>query len=278
MGVVSFMPETFVKGGGLWDNLDLRFTNARFISDFDYKGKKDPTCVLAAELVNVVTGEELETQVWSVGKGFTASQDGKKPSQTGDFLLGGALIESSNVSILFQSIFDALPDDKKEEFIEKLFGTQKASALDGLEAHMVRKVIKREGITPSKRADGKEYDQTTPVVDTILKFPWEKSKKAPPGASGKATSATAGKPAAEAAAPTGDVTQKTYMLIGQVLADNAEGISRDDLNKAIFGMVKMPKERNDIVKLVYNPKWLAENAEAGGFVYDEEGDMVTAAE
>ena len=272
---VSFMPETWVEGGGLWGNRDARFTNTRFISDWDYKGKANPSPVLASDLIDVITGEEIETQVWSIGSGFAASMDGKKASQTGDLLLGGALIKSSNILILFESILEAIPDDKKEEYVEKLFGSGKASAFDGLEAHMIRQKIVREGLVKKARLDGKVYDATTIVVDSILKYPWEKAKKAPPGTAGGGKAAAT--PAAKSATPTGDVVTKTYMLIGQVLADNPT-MSRDDLNKAVFKLVKVPKERMEIAKLVYSPEWLTANAEDGGFVYDEEGDMVTVAE
>ena len=279
MSIVSFMPESWISGGGLWDNKDVRFGNTRFISDWDYKGKANPSPVLASDLIDVVTGEEIETQVWSIGSGFTASQDGKKSSQTGDLLLGGALIKSSNILVLFESILDAIPDDKKEEYIEKLFGSGKASAFDGLEAHMIRKKIVREGLVKKVRPDGKVFDTTTPVVDTIIKYPWEKSKKAPPGAVAGAKAATVAKSVtAKAAVPTGDLSQKAFMLIGQVLGENPNGMSRDDLNGAVFALGKVAKERNEISKLVYNPEWLTANGEAGGFVYDEEGDTVTAAE
>lgn len=275
---VSFMPESWVDGGGLWSNRDARFTNTRFISDWDYKGKANPSPVLASDLVDIITGEEIETQVWSIGSGFVASADGKKASQTGDWLLGGALIKSSNILILFESILEAIPDDKKDEYVEKLFGSSKASALDGLEAHMIRKKIVREGLVKKARPDGKVYDATTPVVDSIIKYPWEKAKKAPPGTvGGGKAAAAADAPAAKSAAPTGDVVTKTYMLIGQVLAENPT-MSRDDLNKAVFKLVKVPKERMEIAKLVYSPEWLTANAEDGGFAYDEEGDMVTVAE
>ena len=281
MTIVSLMPEDFSEGGGLWENKNVRFTNCRFESEYDYGGKfKGPAFV--SDLVDL-DEEGVITQGWSIGKGLTAT-DGKKATATGDKLMGSTLVKSTNFAMLITSIVDALADAEKSDNVKKMFGEGKASGLDGLEAFMVRKKVEREGLVPKKREDGRVYDQTVLIVDTIGKLPWE--KKAPPGASSKGK---AGSPVGTKAAPgaaksvaeaVDGVQDKALMVVGQVVSKaGEEGISRDDLNAAVFKSIKVVAERNKVCELVFagdTAEWLVANAEAGGWSYDEAGDIVVA--
>jgi hypothetical protein len=277
---VSLLPDSFVEGGGLWDNKDVRWTNPRFVSDWTYQGKMKATPAFVVSLVGLDDGEEIE-QAWSVGSAddYKASVDGKKESREGDYLIGSALKKSSNFVILVNSIIDAIPADQKEDVMQKLLGANKASAFEGMEAHMVRQKVDRPGLVKAPRADGKVFDSTVPVVDVILKFPWD--KKAPPGVKGKATAAKAAAKAPAKAAPaeaaSDDLDQKAIMEIGQILAKNPDGMERTACSQEIFKAIKVPKERNLIVAKIYDPEWLEANAEDGGWVFDKESDTIAAA-
>lgn len=278
MGVASFMPDTFQEGGGLWDNLDLRFTNCRIMSNWDYQGKGQSGPALVVDLVSVSNDTEVIVQGWSIGaaKDYSATSDGKVAVEVGDMILGPQLRKGSNVVILFESIADAVPDSGKDEALMKLLGRGKASDLNGLEAHMIRKVVDRPGLEKKKSSDGKVYDFTVPVVDTILKFPWD--KKAPPGVKGGAKPAgAAAKPAATpppAAATNAAVEETAMTQVGLVLAGAQDGMDRASLSQEVFKAVKDGKMRAAVVKMVYDKAWLVAKGEEGGWQYDEESDTV----
>jgi hypothetical protein len=237
---VSFNPATFIEGGGLWDSLNLRWVNPRFVSDWNYKGKGNPVPAFVVDLIDLSDNNPMEPQAWSVGNAndYQASADGVKPAQSGDYLIGGALRKSSNLSILLESIGDAIPDKMKAEALEKMFTSGKASDFDGLEVHMVRKVVDRPGLEKKKNpATGQVYENTVPIVDSIIKYPWEKSKKAPPGtvAGSKAAPAAAAKaaplakgklppPPAKKAAASDELETSTKGYIATILEKYPEGI------------------------------------------------------
>jgi hypothetical protein len=217
---------------------------------------------------------------------MTAS-DGKKATASGDFLMGSALVRTSNFAYLLKSIQDALPDAGKEENMGKMFDAGKASNFNGLEAHMVRLKVEREGLEKKARPDGKVYDQTVPVVDLLHKLPWE--KKAPPGvkgATGKAALSKAAAPAtgakdpASATPPSTDYESKAIMMVGQQVAQLGAGgsITRDDLNAVLFESIKIVKEKNAIIQYTFKSDWLAEKAEEGGWVFDTENDTLSPVE
>lgn len=303
MPPVSFDPDSFQEGGGLWNDLNIRFTGVKFQSEWDYGGKSQTkTPALVSTLINVDTGEEVQEQGWSVGSAndYAASVDGVNPAAEGDLLMGPALRKGSNVVFLINSIIAAIPQDKRAEYMEKML-SGKASSLEGLEAHMVRMTVTRPGIQKKTRADGKTYEDTVPVVDKILKYPWE-VKKAVPGAKaagkpGVPAGKPAGKPAAgpaagapaakatpankpataPAAAPGAiDYDAKTVEQILSVLNDAPDGISREDLcTTNLYEMNKVPKVRNEVIQRAYDPNWLTAQAEAGvGFAYDGESDTI----
>lgn len=278
MPLVTFMPDTFVEGGGLWDNKDVRFSNCRFESEWDAGGRKTVKSPAFVSDIEFLDGDEPEAETgWTVGKDYKASKDSKSAEKgvataKGDYLTGPNLRKSSNFVILVESLINALPDDKKEEYMEKLLSGA-ASAWNGLEAHMIRQKVERPGLEKQKRADGKVYDDTVPVIDTILKFPWD--KKAPAGAKAAATAsgkATAGKTAAVDPA---ELDSKALMEIGRVLTEGS--MTKVDLSEAVFKNIPDPKIRQKIVNLLFNNEWLSEHAEEGGYEFDEGSETLTVA-
>jgi hypothetical protein len=256
----------------------VRFGKCHFESAWDASGrKKMPTPAFVSELT-LIDEDETEEHGWSCGKDYQASKDGVKAAPAGDFLVGPALRKSSNFTILLSSIIDALPDDKKEEYMEKLCAGN-ASAFDGMEAHMLRITPERPGLEKRKAADGKEYDQQVLVVDTITRFPWD--KKAPPGVKSKAGAGkAAGAKAANTKAPEtneDDLNTEAVMEVVKVLGANDNAMDRTALSEALFKSVKDAKKRNKIIQMAYEGDWLTTNAEAGGWEFDSETDVVTMA-
>ena len=277
---VSLLPETFADGGGLWSGKDVRFEKCHFDSEWNAGGKKTmPAAAFVADLF-IMDEEITEENGWGVGKEGKASSDGKKESKTGDFLIGPPLVKSSNTALLINSIIDAIPADNKEEYIPRLFGSNKASDLNGLVCHMVRIKPDRPGIEQKTAADGKKYDIMVLVVDIILGWPWD--KKAPKGAAKATPAAAKGKAAAKAAAPAAAVDdtavdQRALMEISKVLGD--EPVDRTEACQKVFGNIpaKEAKLRNAVLDKLYNPEWLTANAEEGGFVFDADGDTLAIA-
>jgi hypothetical protein len=278
VGRVSLMPDTFVEGGGLWDNRDVRFLSAKYVSEWNYGGKSTVKAPAFVASLQFLDDEEVVEQAWTCGsvKEYQASGDGVNASASGNFLVGGALKKSSNMGIFAYSVIDALPEEGKREAMEKLLGGN-ADAFVGMEAHIVRKKVERVGMEKTVRTDGKVYDQTVPVIDSILKFPWD--KKLPPGAKAPAGKAAAEKPATAAAPSTEELTEKAVFQVSLVVGSNRDGILRNELSQKIFAnMPKEPKLRTQIINIAFEKNFLTEYAEQGGWVYDEEADTISPAE
>jgi hypothetical protein len=282
---VSFDPSTFVEGSGLWTNVDVRWVNPRFVSDWDYKGKAKAVAAFVVDLIDLSDGNAMEPQAWSVGADFSASLDGKKEAQSGPYLIGGALKKSCNFAILMESLGDAIPDNLKQKAIEYMFPqdkAQSAGAFDGLECHMIRKVVNREGLASNAKINpktGKPYEPTgVPIIDVIMKYPWDKAKKAGGAVAGKGVAAkpAAGKAAAPAAAAAGsDLDAEAETLIVGILDVAGGGVAKDEILSEIYKLVRVPKKRNDILALVGDPEsaWLGSHG-AGKFSYNPDDDTV----
>lgn len=276
---ISLNPATFDESGGLWSNIDVRWSNARFVSDWDYKGKAEPVTAFVVDMIDLVDGNPMEPQAWVCGAGFSASQDDKTPAKAGDYLIGsGALKKSSNLSILMESIGVAIPDNLKEKALKELFEPGKASVFEGMECHMIRKVVKRDGIGTPKinPKTGKAYEPTgVPIVDMITKFPWDKTKKAPPGVKAAVGGAkpAAAKSATKEAAPASDLDAQVVGIITSAIGDNPDGLLKDDLLAIIHKSIKIPKVRQAALELANDPEFLNANG-AGVYSYDEESDTL----
>jgi len=265
MGKVIFTPDNWTEGGGLWGNIDARFTNCRYESAWTASGKRQASPAFVSDLVNLEGEGETIEGGWTLGsdKNFQASKDGVKKAEVGDYVIGGPPTKSSNYVILVASLIEALPDAEKEEKIKSILGEGKASAWDGLEAHIVRKTVERENLEKKKRPGGGEYDFTVPVIDSILKFPGEKKQKA--------------QKASAAAAPDSDMDKLAIMKVVEVL--KAKGsLSRTALAQACFDATTDTKMKQPLGKLIYASKWLEDNAAAGGWTYDAKDETVALAE
>jgi len=243
---VSLNPESFTEGGGLIDDVDAIFKSCSF-EMFDYNGKViPPVPSLRADLE--VDGEEV-TQYWSMGSAqdWMPSDDGMQLIAVGKVT---GIRASSNGGIFLKSLIDAgFPVDKIGSDI---------SAINGMQAHLIRvPAPKRAGLKKTPRADGREYDDTILTVSEILALPGEKKNPA-----GKPKATPKGKPAAAAKAAAteedggGEVEGKALEAVMAILAE-AGSIAKKDLPAKIFQTMKADPDRNAVVKLVFDDKFLS---------------------
>jgi len=242
-------PDGFVEGGGLINDVDVRWKECRF-ELWDYNGKV-PVAVPALKVTMDVIGDDEAVEVvqyFSAGnaKDWTPSKDGRKLVSVG---AASGINKTSNLAILITSMIEAkFPPDKIEE---------DCTIFEGVEAHMVRvKAPERKGIVRTPRADGKEYESQNLVVDKILKFPWDKK-------AGKDTGKTKGE---ESSGPSGeDMTDKAQNVIMEILEKNPKGLDKKKLTNAVFNALKTDSDRNEIVKMVYDDEFL----KAGPWSYEK---------
>jgi hypothetical protein len=268
MGKVSFMPEAWQEGGGLWNNVDVRFTNCRFESEWTAGGKRQASPAFVSDLV-FIDDASVNEAGWSLGstKDYQASADGVKPAATGDYVVGAAARKSSNFYFLVTSMIEALPDATKAEDMERILGEGAASAWNGMEAHIIRQTVEREGLEKKKNAQGKEMDFTVPVIDSILKVPG--GKKAAPGTK------TPAKAGAKAGAEAPNMDEAARAKVNEVLDANGGSMIRTALAQAAFKATADAKLKQPLAKLIYEKAWLTAQSEAGGWTFDAETDTVT---
>lgn len=219
-GGASLRPSDAVEGGGLLDNVDVRWKEVLF-EMWDYNGTQAASPALKV-VMEVEDGAEV-TQYFSCGKAedWTPSKDGRKLVP-----IGGArgLNKSSNFMILLDSMI-------KADFPEDKIGDD-CSVFEGLEAHMVRVAApKRPGLAPAKaRADGRTYERTNLVVDVIHKLPWEKKG----GAKGASKKDEGGADDA--------VAEKTTAAILEIIEDLDKPITKQQLAGKVH--TKLAKEKD----------------------------------
>ena len=236
----SLSPESYMEGGGLINDVDVRWKECRF-ELWDYNGKV-PVAVPALKVTMDVIGDDEAVEVvqyFSAGnaKDWTPSKDGRKLVSVG---AASGITKTSNLAILITSLIEAkFPPDKIEE---------DCTIFEGMEAHMVRvKAPERKGLVRTPRADGKEYESQNLVVDKILKFPWDKKVGKD---TGKATEKESSGPSGE------DMTDKAQNIIMEILEKNPKGLDKKKLTNAVFNALKTDSDRNEIVKMVYDEEFL----------------------
>jgi len=251
---VSLNPEDAVEGGGLLDDADVLWSEARF-ETWDYNGKvKIPVPALKISMVDQDTKEEA-VQYYSMGN---TSNWMPSPDGTGLLPVGKAegIRASSNGMILIKSLQDAgFPNIGND-----------VSIFDGLTCHMERVAAPaRAGIKKKTNEDGSERTQTILVVTKILAMPGEAKKgsgKKTGGSKKKAAPKDAGKGnSADTAGDTGDAGDAEAVATDFILRTlgDLEKVSKKDLPTLAFkdDEVKGSEHRNAVVKLVYDPDFLS---------------------
>jgi len=237
---ISLKPSEMSVGGGLWGDMDATITGARFIMS-NFGGKAVSEVPVFELTVADAAGEEYE-QLLSTGKGGTPSEDGESLEGS------GKLNSGSNFGLFLSSMVSGgFPENRLED---------KASALVGTKAHFERVAApKRAGLVKAPRADGKVYEDMILIVTKVLELPGAKAKaKAPAKVTGKAPAA------AKAKAPAGDTSEISDMALGafmQVLSENPEGLTKQQLAAKAFAVVSANPSKTEIVKMAYDEEFMA---------------------
>ncbi len=260
---VSLKPSNAVVGG-LIDDVNVEWKECRFES-WDYNGKS-PVKVpaLKVTMADVDTGDEHE-QYWSMGsaKDWAPGPDGKELISVGS---ATALKSNSNGMILLTSLVNA-------GFPEEKFGDD-VSELEGMVCHMIRvPAPKRTGLVKDKRTreDGREFEETVLVVESISKLPWEKAKPKPKvtpagtqsGAGKKKPTSSGGSAGGGAGANaelSSDIVSRTVDFIMEVLGESGGEVAKKDLATMAFQKLKDDPNRNQIVQLVFKDEFLSGGA------------------
>lgn len=242
MGKTGMNPDNWIEGGGLIDNVDTKWTEA--VVQKGYKDGSYPDATIL-KVVFEADGEEHE-EYYSAGSKCEPSEDG-----TG-FAEGGALGSNTKMAKLLDSMIKAgFPKTKIQN---------DTSIFVGLECHMVRsKMPERKGLPRPARADGRIFEETALLVDTITKLPWEKKGKV---ATTKVTKTEEAKTSEDEAFPVEAKAQETILSI---LGTNPKGIDKKKLASLVFHELKDDPDRNVIAQLAYREEFL----QSGPWTYEK---------
>lgn len=234
-----------VEGTGLLNDAVVKWTECEFV-EWDYNGKSPNPVAAFRVAMEDEDGEEHE-QYFSCGSAedWEPSDDGKELVPIGR---ASGINKGCNFAILIGSLIEAgFPEDK--------IGNN-CSVFEGMVARMVRvPAPKRSGLIRAPRADGKEYEPTNLVVDTIEKLPWEGGK----GKKGSGKSGGKGKTTKKDVTPDveedeiDDLATETVM---EVLEENPKGLDKKKLSAAVFKALKGNANRNAVVQKVYDDDFL----------------------
>lgn len=228
----SFNPDTFVEGGGLIDNVDVKWTGLKI-----QKGYKDGEYGNATVVkVTMDTGEDAEhEELYSCGTQCEPNEAGTGMED------GGKVGRSTKFASLIDSLIGAgFPKNKIENDL---------TMFEGLECHMVRVIVpERKGLERPARPDGRVFKETVLLVDSITKLPWEKKKQTAP-AKGKTTAPQASED---------EIEGKAQDAVIGVLESNPKGIDKKALTKLLFADLKDDPDRTAIIQLTYKDSFLKE--------------------
>jgi hypothetical protein len=239
---ISLKPSEMSAGGGLWSDIDATITDVKFETS-TFEGKVPGGVTVLALSVTDGAGEDHE-QLLSCGKGNVPTADGKGLEDGGKFNSG------SNAGIFLSSmVTGGFPENRMGEDISILVGTK---------AHFERVTApKRSGIAKAPRADGKVFEDTILIVTKVLQLPWDAPKK---GGKAPAQAVAKSKVAAKGKAPEADVGDEAASAIMEVLMENPEGLTKQQLTKAVFQVVKDNPNKSAIVKMCFDDEFLAGGA------------------
>ncbi len=227
---VSLRPDSFAEGGGLLDDFDGKVADIRFITT-DYDGAI-PTPVTVARVVYEVDGEEVGTDLLSVG-----GKDDFVPNDAGTGLVAlkskSSLTKKSKFGMYMEALVQAgFPLNKMDD--------GDISYLNGLEGHFLRNVVEYKGLT--KKSD---RDSTVMLCTKIISLPGEGG-----GKKGKV------KGKAKVDEGLGDAVAE---IIQGVLIEVDGEVTKKALLTALFKSddVKKRADKKEILKLASNDTYLA---------------------
>jgi len=249
----SLNPEDFSQGG-LLDDMDVLFTECRFVEwDYDGAADKPALCLLVTMQYEDQGKQETSAQYYSAGdlSRFIPSEDG-----THAVSVAGAkgLNSNTNCAILLKSVIEqGFPADK--------FGDGDVSAMDGMSCHINRiPQPKRGGAIQNVNSQG--YERTVAIVTKINHLPWETKPASPaktaakPPARGGAPTPAARQTAAAAQPAPDDLSDEAAGILLQVLEDKNGSIKKASIAGASFKHLAGNANRSGILQLLADPDFL----------------------
>jgi hypothetical protein len=278
----SYAAEDFVQGG-LIDDVDVAIKDIVFTLDAppEYHSP-DPVFGVRAWLSMLENPDEVVEQWWSCGTRkahHPCTPEGELVNE-GPYLTGGQLMRNSNFHEFEKSM-------QHEGFPKALADTGDLRHMIGVEIHVQRKTIKREGLAGAPRDDGRAPQ--TLICTKLIHMPGEKRvAKSKPAASAvaarPAAAASAARPrtaaTATAAAPTAppataapvappatpaefNASVVAVEILSNMLEANPAGISLAAAKLAantelVHTYQTSLLNRNKVVALLFAPAWLEE--------------------
>ena len=251
----SLKPSDMTEGGGLLNDLNLKWTNVGFVL-WNYNGKA-PTNSPALKVTLVDEDGDESEQYWSAGdvKNWVPSPDGKR-------LQSVSSVEKQNISTNMGILVKSLVDSG---FDQDLI-VDDVSIFEGLVAHMIQVPAPKRGGTMARapRADGRTFEATILVVDSIVTMPGEK-RAARRGATGVRIPAASTK-TAPAAASDRALEATAVNTLKKILEDNLgthpDGLLKAELPRLVFDKLRANKElRNSVTTMVNDDDFLTGEGE-----------------
>lgn len=275
--VASLLPENMIQGG-LADDFDGVITSATF-APWDYAGKLDHHVLAVHLVIKPDEGDEGDVDAWySAGDldSFMPSKDGSTPVDTSDFGQEGVPFEKVEG-------FFALRVGKKEglnnntnfaQFVgaalEAGFPKEKVSAdirfLVGTHAHFNRiQQKKRAGLVKAQPEGQQKRGGEVLVITEFKGFTGGagagKSSTSgggglkKPSAASTSAPATTTAPSTSTAPTTGDLDTALIAVVSEVIAGQAEGVSKTKLPPAALKSLK-PADKGKGVKRITEAAFL----------------------
>lgn len=248
-------PENQQEATGLLNDVDVKFAEVRVVT-WDYNGKV-PSPVPALKVTMELEDGSMQDQYYSLGKAtdWQPNEDGTTIVAVGK---ATGIANNSNSALLINSLVNAgFPENKI---------TDDVRCFEGMVAHMSRiPAPKRGGMPKAPREDGKVYEDTVLVAETIISFPWD--KKAPAGkpktaGAGVAKPTTAKPAATTAASDEGEVNEvdtRCAEVLLEILGENPNGVGKSQLPGLALKKVGKEANKNLIVTRIFQEAFL--NAE-----------------
>ena len=265
----SFDPSDAVRGG-LISDVDVLVKDLLWtLEPPEEYHSREPNYFLKGYLVPIEDPNVVEEVWWSAGtcKAHTPCNDLGEPQNEGYRLTGGPMIQGSNALLFIKSLkdcgIDASPGSHR-------IASGDLKQLVGLEMHVIRKVIEREGLQRAPREDGRTPAGIV-LCQKIIRVPGEK-RAAKPKPAAAASAAAAARPAAAAAKPLAatktvaaagsvDTESLAGMVLADMLAANPGGLpvadARIQANRALFSQHKLSlPDRGKVIDIMLDPAWL----------------------
>lgn len=248
---ISMRPSTFTEGGGLLDDVDVIVKEAAFCK-FDYNGQVNPAIPALYLSVTDRNGADHD-QYFAAGNwsDFTASEDGKKESDQGPYLVKNpkgqkeGVNASSNFGLFIASLVNCgFPEDKLDSADARVF--------IGLDCHLTRRTVKRGGLVRTGKNAERGY--TVLEVTKIHKLPWEAGGAKP--AAVKASSTPKANGSAQPAAPSDDLAAKAQETVIGILAEQGGSVPKAKIAALAHKALGGDPDRAAIVNMVFKDAFL----------------------